>query len=392
MKMSMGIGISNKVDGYEAGLEAASTACEQLGADVPDFVFVFSTIGYEQEDILDAVAEKFGDVPMSGATFEGIIGRGFADESMYAVQIVGLSSDEVQFHNFQAANAVESPLEAGEKLGRQVAGITQSGNRVLFLFPDFRTNITSLFEGIEKHCNPPFIGGTSGDNLKFQRSYQVHNGQVTEKACNAVLMVGDFELMTTVSHGSEPLGDPRIVTKCDGNVIYEIDGRPALDIASEGLGEEITPDNIASAITLMGIGFKTEASSNFLSPYIVRAIHGFDFEDRSCMVPTVLSEGSEIQFMRRDPHSILNSGREGAEKLSKALDSLTATPTLICQFDCAGRGKIIVGDDVHTGIADLQAEFAATVPWMGSFTFGEISPIDSNNHFHNFTATLAVFY
>jgi small ligand-binding sensory domain FIST len=106
----------------------------------------------------------------------------------------------------------------------------------------------------------------------------------------------------------------------------------------------------------------------------------------------VLSEGSEIQFMRRDPHSILNSGREGAEKLSKALDSLTATPRLICQFDCAGRGKIIVGDDVHTGIADLQAEFAATVPWMGSFTFGEISPIDSNNHFHNFTATLAVFY
>lgn len=40
-------------------------------------MFVFSTIGYEQEDILEAVAEKVGDVPMSGATFEGIIGRGY---------------------------------------------------------------------------------------------------------------------------------------------------------------------------------------------------------------------------------------------------------------------------------------------------------------------------
>ncbi len=72
-------------------------------------------------------------------------GEGVADESMYAVQIVGLKSDGVQFHSFQAANAVENPMEAGEELGRQVAGVTQSGNRVLFLFPDFRTNITSLF-------------------------------------------------------------------------------------------------------------------------------------------------------------------------------------------------------------------------------------------------------
>jgi hypothetical protein len=392
MKMSIGTGISNKVDGYEAGSEAASVVHGQLDGDTPDFVFVFSTIGYEQEDILDAVAEKFGDVPMSGATFEGIIGRNFADESMYAVQIVGLKSDGVRFHNFQAANAVEQPLEAGETLGRQVAEVAQPGNRVLFLFPDFRTNITGLFDGIESHCNVPFIGGTSGDNLKFQQCHQFHNGQVTENACNAVLMVGDFELMTIVTHGSEPLGDPRTVTRCDGNVIYEIDGRPALDIASEGLGELITPENIIMAITLMGVGFKTEASSDFLSPYIVRAIHGFDFEDKSCTVPTEVSEGSEIQFMRRDPQSILNSGRAGAEKLSNALDSLTETPTLICQFDCAGRGKIIIGDEVHKGMTMVQEPFEAAVPWMGTFTFGEISPIEGKNHFHNFTATLAVFY
>lgn len=392
MRLSTGIGNSRLVDGYEAALEAASAVQEQLGAHPPDFVFVFSTIGYELEDILEAVAEKFGDVPMSGATFEGIIGRGYADEGMYAVQIVGLKSDGIQFYNFEAANAVGQPLEAGEQLGRQVAEITQPGGRVLFLFPDFRTNITKLFEGIEKHCDVPLIGGASGDNLKFQTCHQFHNGQVTENACAAVLMAGDFELMTIVTHGSEPLGDPRIVTKCDGNVIYEIDGRPALDIASEGLGEVITPENIVSAITLMGIGFRTEASSNFLSPYVVRAIHEFDFENKSCTVPTMVTEGSKIQFMRRDPSSILNSGQAGAEKLRTALDALTATPSLICQFDCAGRGKVIIGDDVHQGMEMLQAEFAATVPWIGTFSFGEISPVEGKNHFHNFTATLAVFY
>ncbi len=96
--------------------------------------------------------------------------------------------------------------------------------------------------------------------------------------------------------------------------------------------------------------------------------------------------------MRRDPDSILSSGRAAAAKLRSALDSLTATPSLICQFDCAGRGQVIIGDEVPKGMAMLQAEFAATVPWMGSFSFGEISPIEGKNYFHNFTATLAVFY
>jgi len=392
MKLSIGTGYSNKVDGYEAGLEAATAVHNQLDAEAPDFLFVFSLIGYEQEDILDAVAETFNDVPMSGATYEGLIGRGYADESMYGVQIVGLKSEDVQFHNFQIVNAVERSLEAGEEIGRQAADVNQLGNRVLFLFPDFRLNVTRLFEGIEKHCSLPFIGGTSGDNLKFQQAYQFHNGQVVENACNAVLMVGNFEFMTTVTHGSEPMGDPRVVTKCDGNVIYEIDGRPALDVASDGMGEVITPENLVSAITQLGVGFRSGASANFLSPYIVRAFHGFDFDDKSCQVPTTVTEGSEIQFMRRDPVSVLNSGRAGAEKLNKALGPGAELPALVCQFDCAGRGKVIIGDDVRNGIAMVQAEFEDTVPWMGAFTYGEISPIEDKNYFHNFTATLTVFY
>jgi hypothetical protein len=392
MQLSTGVGNSNRIDGYEAGLEAAGAVKKQLGGESPDFVFAFSTIGYEHEDILDAVAELLGDVPLSGATFEGIIGRDFVDESMYAVQIVGLKSNSIQFYNFRSANAVAQPLQAGEDIGRQVAEVAQDGNRVLFLFPDFKTNITSLFEGIEKHCNLPFIGGTSGDNLKFHQCFQFHNGEVTGNSCSAVLMVGDFEMKTIVTHGSEPLSDARVVTKCSGNVIYEIDGRPALDIASEGLGEEITPENIISAVTLMGIGFKTSHSPDFLSPYVVRAIHGFNFEDGSCFIPTEVAEGSEIQFMRRDPQSVLESARAGAQKLSSAIDSLNVTPKLICQFDCAGRGKGIIGDEVPRGMRMVQEAFENRVPWMGLFAYGEISPMKDKNRFHNFTATLAVFY
>ena len=102
--------------------------------------------------------------------------------------------------------------------------------------------------------------------------------------------------------------------------------------------------------------------------------------------------GSEIRFMRRDPRGVLESARSGAEKLSNALDSLNVTPKLICQFDCAGRGKCFVGDDVHKGMAVVQEAFKRTVPWMGSFAFGEISWIKDKNYFYNYTATLSAFY
>ncbi len=96
--------------------------------------------------------------------------------------------------------------------------------------------------------------------------------------------------------------------------------------------------------------------------------------------------------MRRDPQSILESGRVVAEKLKSALDAESAQPGLVCQFDCAGRGKAVVGEDVQAGIEMIQRELGHHVPWMGAFSFGEISPIERKNHFHNFTATLAVFY
>ena len=392
MQLAVGIGNSNLEDGYAASMEAVSLALETLGPGDASFAFVFCTIGYEQEDVLEAVTEKLGDVPMSGATFEGIIGRGFADESMYAVQVVLLRSDTIRFHSFCAGNGIEHPLEAGEYLGRQVAEVGGDGNRVLFLFPDFRMNVTRLFEGIENHCVLPFIGGVSGDNLHFQQCYQFYNGEAVEAACSAVLMVGDFELKTIVTHGSEPLGGRAVVTRSEGTVIYEIDGMPALEFASRAFGEAITPENIGTAIPLMGVGLLIEDSAESLSPYVLRAIHGFDFASKSCTVPTEVPEGTEIEFMRRDPRSVVESGRAGARQIQRGFEPGVASPKLVCQFDCAGRGKCIVGDEVLSGVEMIQRVFDENVPWMGSFAFGEISPVDQRNFFHNFTATLAVFY
>ncbi len=392
MDAVIAVGNSNEIDGYEAATTAATAVKDELGRDGADFIFVFATIGYELEDVLDGVREILGDLPMGGATFEGIIGRNIANESMYAVQIIGIRSESIKFYGFGTENVVGHPLEAGVTIGQAVDAVKDAGNRVLFLFPDFRSNISQLFEGIERHCKMPFIGGISGDNLRFQQCYQFHNGALMEGACSAVLMVGDFACTTMVTHGSEPVGQKRVVTKSQGNIIFEIDDRPALDVASEEMGAPIIADNIVSATTLMGIGFKAGKLADALSPYVLRAIHGFDFEAKSCAVPTDVAEGTEIQFMRRDHDGVLASAALAAERIKRSLDDIPADAKLVCQFDCAGRGKHMIGDDVLRGVRMVQGVFSGSLPWMGTFSFGEISPVDGKNYFHNFTATLAVFH
>lgn len=392
MDATIAIGNSRDADGYEAATAAAVSVRDELGPEGADFLLVFSTIGYEQEDVLDGVREILGDVPMCGATFEGIIGRDLADESMYALQVVGIRSEKIKFYEFCADNVVSNPLEAGRRIGRTIEKVGDPGNRVAFLFPDFRSNISQLFEGIEKQSKIPFIGGISGDNLKFQQCYQFHNGVLKSEACSGVLMVGEFELKTIVTHGSEPVGSKRVVTRSQANVIYEIDHRPALDVASEEMGSPITPDNISTAITLMGIGIRAGEAGESSAPNVLRAIHGFDFDTKACSVPTNISEGTEIQFMRRDHQGVLDSATKAAERLKRSLDEIPADARMVCQFDCAGRGKYMIGSDVLHGVQSVQSVFGKSLPWLGTFSFGEISPVEGKNFFHNFTATLAVFH
>ncbi len=130
MDATIAIGNNSNVDGYEAAVAAAGAVRDELGPEGAEFMFVFSTIGYEQEDVLDGVREIMGDVPMCGATFEGIIGRGIADESMYAIQVVGIRSERIKFYSFCAEDTVLDALESGRRIGREIAAVTHPGNRV----------------------------------------------------------------------------------------------------------------------------------------------------------------------------------------------------------------------------------------------------------------------
>src|SRR5664280_1266156 len=99
MGTAAGVGYSIRRNPAEAGREAALKAMQQAGTEAPDFVFVFATVGYNQEVLIRSIREATSGAPLSGCSGEGIITQGTADETNFGVSVMVIRSDDLRFHN-----------------------------------------------------------------------------------------------------------------------------------------------------------------------------------------------------------------------------------------------------------------------------------------------------
>ena len=93
MGIQAGVGVSHHRNPKVAGQEAVEKALESGGVRKPDFLFMFASVGYNQQALLQAVREATDGAPLSGCSGEGIIAGGGADESNFSVAVMTISSD-----------------------------------------------------------------------------------------------------------------------------------------------------------------------------------------------------------------------------------------------------------------------------------------------------------
>jgi hypothetical protein len=94
---------------------------------------------------------------------------------------------------------------------------------------------------------------------------------------------------------------------------------------------------------------------------------------------------------RRDPEKMFRGVEQLAERLRAQMGS--TPPRAVFHFDCAGRGKTMFREQDRTRlITRLQELVSPTVPWIGFYTYGEIGPVNRQNHFHNYSAVVSVLH
>ena len=392
MGTKVGVGRSLSHDSSEAGREAAGCACARLGGEAASLAVVFATAGYDQEQLLAGVAEVV-DAPLVGCSAEGIITQHGSDECSHAVAVMVLASDEMVVRTYGVEGFDVDSRDAGRRLA-ELAAADATADSALFLFADgIRGNCRDLIAAVEEGlpCSPLIAGGTAGDLLTFQQTYQYHDGRVLRGGVAAVLLRGEFSVELAVSHGCDLIGREQRVTQAEGGYVLEIDDQPAWSVFRSYLAEDAdTLEAMHVAHLLLAERIEGDEEQG-LGDFTVRVPVQLDRDRGALYFAAGLTEGSRVQLALRN-----------AEKVrQRAVDTVRALvgrrpgrePLLVLQLDCAGRGRLLFDEGTTKQLIEpVQQVIGKHVPWIGLHTYGEIAPVGKQTHFHNYTGVICALY
>ena len=402
MTINAGVGMSRHHNPNVAGREAAEQALQKAGVSKPDFVLMFAAIGYDQPSLVRAVREATGGAPLSGCSAEGTINGDDADESNFSVLITAISSEELRWTNGIASGLLEDDSHAvGQRVAQDLLPHLSSDTIGLFVFPDARLdfgvardNLDNFFAGLEGNLSDdrflPLWGGGANNNYgdMEEPTYQYCDDEVISGGVSYALLSGKVRAGWAISHACIPIGGERKVTRSEGSVIYEIDGKPAVEVLKEYLPEGALTDDrdwMRYAISL-SLSFKAPSYMKD-EEYVVRGVPAVKMTDGSIAVQTEVSEGTSLWFSSRDK-----------EKLATGLDRMAAQikdqlggekPKLVFQFECATRGKMMFRDQEKLQLLKrFRQSLDPDAPWAGCYCAGEIGPVEEHNNHHLYTSVV----
>jgi hypothetical protein len=400
MSTKAGVGMSRHHDPSVAGREAAEQALQKAGVSKPDFVFVFGSIGYDQRSLVRAVRETTGGAPLSGCSAGGTINGDDADESNFSVVVTAISSDDLRWHNGIARGLEDDPRAVGKRVAQDLLPNLSADSIGLFVFPDgvydfvVATNtLDRFFSGLEENLPSkrflPLWGGGANDSFSMASPpYQYCDDEVISNGVSYALLSGKAQAGWAISHGCIPIGGERTVTRSKGNVIYEIDGKPAVEVLEEYLPEGALTDDrdwMRYAISL-ALCFKAPSYMKD-EEYVVRGVPAVRIADGSIAVQTEVSEGTSVWFSSRDKEKITTGFDRMAQQIKEQLRG--EKPELVFQFECGTRGKMMFRDQEKLQILKrFRQSLDADAPWVGFYTAGEIGPVEEHNLRHLYTSVV----
>jgi hypothetical protein len=389
-----GVGTSHHHNPNVAGREAADQALENAGIVKPDIVFMFASIGYDQRSLLRAVRETTGGSPLSGCSAEGTINGDDADESNFSVVVTVISSEELQWTNGLAKGLGADSRAVGQRVAQDLLPHLSSDTIGLFVFPDGLIDyLDDFFAGLEGNLPSeqflPLWGGGAGNNFNLEEpTYQYCDDKVVSNGVACALPSGRAQASWAISHGMVPMGGERNVTRSQGNVIYEIDGKPAIEVLKEYLPEHALIEDHDWMPYAISLALVFEVPSYMKDEeYVVRGVPAVRMADGSITVQTEVQDGTSIWFSSRDKEKISTRFDQMAGQIKEQLGD--EKPKLVFQFECLTRGKLMFREQERQEILRrFRQSVDPDVPWAGFYTIGEIGPVEKHNDRHLYTSVV----
>ncbi|QLI81447.1 FIST C-terminal domain-containing protein [Chitinibacter fontanus] len=351
---------------------------------VPDWVLVFSGISLLENPVFYAqLRQAFPDSVLLGCSTAGeISGKGVEDASAL-ITTINWSFGKPTLASTQLANMEDSEA-AGLRLGQQLAGLELAG--VLVLGQGVNINGSALITGLVSQLGSqlPIIGGLAGDGGAFKQTCVLNNEGVSEQTVVALGLPAGIK----VGHGSyggwKPFGPARKVTRCVGNVLYELDGESALDIYKRYLGD------YAAQLPSSGLLFPFEMLGQDHSEMgLVRTILGVDEAAGSLILAGDIVQDGYLRLMHASNDALIDGAEVAANHAHAMLADTDSSLAIL--VSCVGR-KLVMGGRVEEEVEAVADVLGQGATLTGFYSYGEISPFVNSTDckLHNQTMTISV--
>ena len=334
------------------------------------FLYVTDALAASLEEILRKLRQRFQVQDWVGTVGLGICytGNEIYDEPAAVIMLTQLQGYELFEVADANSNIVESLAHTGSSIAQADFGIIH-GNPNQVGFPQTFQQLCLQLQ------NTFFVGGLSSSK---NVSPQILN-RITEPAVSGVLFTNNSGIVVSHTQGCSAMENKHLITKCEKNLVLELDHRPALDVFKEDVGEVLAKD-LEKVNGYIFAGLPVQHSDT--NDYLVRNIIGFDLNNSIIAIGDYVEEGSPMMFCRRD-------GNSAVEDMQTMLQNIKARisepPKGALYYSCLARGRNQFGED-SAEIKMIQQQLG-DVPLVGFFANGEIL----HNRLYGYTGVLTLF-
>ncbi|MEY2691740.1 MAG: hypothetical protein RIT03_130 [Bacteroidota bacterium] len=360
-----------------------------------DLLIFHASIGHDFSDILTQAKALSPNAQIVAASCCGVVGREGVSESMKDMALMAVKGTDFALahcNHFYGHNSYEKCLEMAHSMKKQKDGI----NMIYFLGSGIDIDNDECIRAFEVvfGSEVTIFGATSSDNMKGFISYQAVNDNVYEHGAYAIGFCDpSLSVDTQATHGFVAIGEPLIVTKSEGHIIHELNGKPAWEEYLNRLGlDKSSTCGDSIPIGALAEKLSDELAQEYGNNHILRVVT--KHEGSSIYYATTCTEGTSLWLTVRDEDLIFNEMDRMVAEMKKRQPHKKAVA--VFHADCLARGRFLVDRILKEElVSKMQLPFynqGECPPWLGMYGFGEFARLGNKNTYHNYTTALYVIY
>ncbi|MEH2242070.1 FIST signal transduction protein [Nostoc sp.] len=367
------VGHSNDPDSLSAVEEVLQQCANSLAGDIPKAGIIFAAIDFEHSLILQQIHQAFPGIELIGGTTDGEISS-VLEFQQDSITLMLFCSDEVEIHAGVGRKVSSDPIAVIKQAVEQAKAKSTVAPKLCLTHPEsLTTSGVSILNGLKLALGQdmPIFGGLAADQSRYQNTYQFFQTEVLSDSVPILLFSGTILFSHGVASGWHPIGQISKVTKVDKNIVYEIDGKPALDFYHHYLG--LLPPSIEYPLAVFN-----QNGDNFY----IRAPIAYNQESGSITFFGDIPDQAVIQIAETTYEDILAASKTSF--MNALYNYPGAEPSAILFFSCVARRQIL-GTRAKEEYQNIKLCLTDYLSACEFYSYGEIAPIDgiSQMQFHN---------